>query len=63
MAKKQSTYSIDEDIRKSFKTECIINDVDMSETVENFMENYSKTSKRLRNERKEKQSRYIQTSR
>ena len=54
MAKKQSTYSIDEDIRKSFKTECTINSVDMSETIEEFMRNYSTTSSRLREERKQR---------
>lgn len=54
MAKKQSTYSIEEDVRRSFKTECIINDVDMSETIEQFMRNYSETSVMLRKERQEK---------
>jgi hypothetical protein len=54
MAKKQSTYSIDEDIRKKFKSECIINDVDMSETIESFMENYFTTSRRLRKEREDR---------
>jgi hypothetical protein len=57
MAKKQSTYSIDEVIRKNFKTECTINEVDMSETIENFMENYAIVSKRLRKEREARDER------
>jgi hypothetical protein len=51
-AKKNSTYSIDEDIRKNFKMECLNNEVDMSDTIEFMMANYITVSQSLREEAK-----------
>jgi len=50
--KKNSTYSIDEDIRKAFKMECLNNEVDMSDTIEFMMANYITVSQSLREEAK-----------
>ena len=48
--KKNSTYSIDEEVRKEFKIECLLNEADMSETIEFMMSNYVTASKELRAE-------------
>lgn len=40
--KKNSTYSIDEDIKKDFQVECIIEGMDMSEVVQNMMIHFTK---------------------
>lgn len=50
--KKNSTYSIDEDIRRAFKMECLMNDADMSDTIEFMMANYVEVSKSLKEEAK-----------
>lgn len=52
--KKQSTFTIDTDVKKEFKVETTINGVDMSETLENFMKHYCEVSKKLRKERESK---------
>ena len=51
--KKASTYTIDEDIRKAFKMECTLNDVEMSDTIAHMMENYIKISQQLRKEQED----------
>ena len=48
--KKNSTFTIDEQLKHEFKTECVKNSVDMSETVESLMENYIKASNTIRAE-------------
>jgi DNA-binding ferritin-like protein len=48
--KKQSTYSLDESIRKDFQIECLLNDVNMSEAIEALMENYINISRKIRTE-------------
>lgn len=47
MAKKNTTLSIDENIKKNFSMECIRNDVEMSETVETMMLNYIEASNEM----------------
>lgn len=48
--KKQSTYSLDENIKRDFQVECLLNDVNMSEAVEALMENYITISRKIRAE-------------
>jgi hypothetical protein len=43
--KKNSTYSIDEDVKKSFKMECAYHDIEQSETLESFMVSFTKSSR------------------
>jgi hypothetical protein len=54
MAKVNTTLSIDDVIKESFKIATIQNKVDMSETVEAFMQRYVETSNHLRKQRAEK---------
>jgi hypothetical protein len=42
------TYSIDVKVFKDFKIECIYQNVEMSETIENFMLSFSNVSKQSR---------------
>jgi len=44
-----TTLNIDKDIKTSFKMECIRNEVEMSETVEQMMLDYTKVSKEMHN--------------
>ena len=48
--KKNATYSIDETVKTSFKAECAMNSVDMSQTIEDFQSKYVKISRQLRNQ-------------
>lgn len=41
MAKVNSTFSTDENIKKRFKLACVITGDDMSTLIESFMENYA----------------------
>lgn len=50
-SKVNTTLSIDEDVKLAFKISCLMNNVDMSETVENFMHEYAINTKKLRDER------------
>lgn len=52
--KVNQTLSIDSDVKKDFKVECTLNGVDMSETVEQLMVDYTELSRSLRNERLER---------
>jgi hypothetical protein len=55
MAGKQNmTLSIDPDIKRAFASEIAINGSKMSETIESYMEAYTKASKKLRDERESK---------
>lgn len=47
-AKKNSTYSIDEDVKKNFQVECIIEGMDMSEVVQNLMLNFTRAVRESR---------------
>lgn len=46
--KKKLTYSINEDIAKDFKIECIYQEVEMSTTVESFMSFFIQSSRNKR---------------
>ena len=54
MARENTTLSIDAEVKKSFKIATIHNKVDMSETVEAFMQRYVETTNFLRKQRAEK---------
>lgn len=57
MAKENTTLSIDKEIKLRFKLAVINNEVDMSETVEDFMDRYASVTEKLikeRNDRKDK---------
>jgi len=43
-----STFTIDKDVKKEFKMECTLNDVEMSDTIEFMMTHYVTASKDLR---------------
>lgn len=47
MAKKNSTFSIDEDVKRDFNIEVLRNGHEMSESVETMMRSYIRTSKSL----------------
>lgn len=49
-----TTLSINRNVKKEFKKECVENGVDMSETTEQMWENYVEASKELKAERLEK---------
>lgn len=44
MSKENTTLSIDKDVKKRFRIECIRNGVEMSETVEIMMSDYTDAS-------------------
>lgn len=46
--KKNSTYSIDENVKKSFKMECAYHGIEQSETLESFMISFTKSSRKGR---------------
>lgn len=52
--KTPTTLSIDRDIKSEFKIECLRNSVDMSEVVEGMMTDYTRISKELHDERKQR---------
>lgn len=54
MAKVNTTLSIDSEVKENFKIATIQNKVDMSETVEAFMERYVETTNNLRKQREDK---------
>ena len=45
--KKNVTFSVDENIKKAFQVECLLNDNEMSTVIETFMESYTRVSKRM----------------
>lgn len=47
MAKKNSTFSIDEDVKREFNIEVLRNGHEMSESVETMMRSYIRTSRNL----------------
>lgn len=56
MAKKPSTFTIDEDVKQDFKIQTTLDGIEMSDAVQQMMVNYVSSSKRLheeRNKRKE----------
>ena len=48
MAKVNATFSIDENIKKTFKIETTINSDEMSSLIEKFMNTYNELSKSRR---------------
>lgn len=42
-----TTLSIDEEVKKQFKMECLINENDMSTVIEEFMKSYTRMSKEM----------------
>lgn len=51
MSKVNTTLSIDEDVKMSFKIETTRNRIEMSEAVERLMVDYIEISQKLHNER------------
>jgi len=49
-----TTLTIDTEIKMMFKIECVKNEVEMSETVEGMMRDYITISKKMWNERNNK---------
>lgn len=45
--KENTTLSINKTIKKEFRIECLRNDVEMSETVEVMMSDYTEASKKM----------------
>lgn len=45
--KENTTFSIDSEVKKDFKMECIKNDAEMSATVEHLMSNYVSLSQEM----------------
>jgi antitoxin component of RelBE/YafQ-DinJ toxin-antitoxin module len=54
MAKKPSTFTIDEDVKQDFKIQTIKDGIEMSDAVEQMMVNYVAASKKLHAEREKK---------
>ncbi len=50
MAKIHVTFNIENSVKKDFNVECIENNINMSETVENMMINFVNASRKMRNE-------------
>lgn len=48
MAKKHITFNVDEEIKKQFGIECLHNEINMSDTIQNMMENFVIASKKMR---------------
>ena len=53
MGKKHITFNVDEEIKKQFGIECMHNGVNMSDTVQNMMENFAIASKKMREAKEE----------
>ena len=49
-----TTLNIDKAVKKDFKTECAINEIDMSEMTEIMWKDYIKVSQELREDRSNK---------
>lgn len=53
-SKVATTLTIDSEIKRDFKLECVLNEVEMSETVEGMMSDYVELSRQMRKQREEK---------
>lgn len=53
-SKVATTLTIDSEVKRDFKLECVLNEVEMSETVEGMMSDYVELSRQMRKQREEK---------
>lgn len=52
MAKKPSTFTIDEEVKQDFKIQCVKDGIEMSDAIQQMMINYTNASKKLHEQRK-----------
>lgn len=60
MGKIPTTLSIDENIKRDFKIECVENGVEMSEAVQSMMRDYVALSREIREAQKELKNERLQ---